>query len=100
MKFTKTLRVCLFVFVIAMIGTIVWRSWPPSINKANAERINVGMNRGEVEAILGRADGNYSSIIADEHYIWKGKDGWIYVYLKQSKVTEAYFSPIVRSDDP
>ncbi len=63
------------------------------VNRANFERIEKGMTIEQIEAILGERGGNYSSDTEVDYFIWKGRSGWIYVTLKQNRVTRMRFNP-------
>jgi hypothetical protein len=68
-------------------------------SKANFERLRKGMTLAEVEAVLAPAGLSYSSISSVQYYIWKGKDGWSRVWVRQSTVYELSFDATLSLDD-
>lgn len=43
-----------FVAIFVVIIGLLWKLFPPAISESNFERIRIGMNRIQVEAILGK----------------------------------------------
>ena len=87
------LAVAFLVLGLLAIALLVVRLlWEPGVDslvvgpsKANFERLHEGMTLAEVEAVLGPAGLSYSSDSSYEYYIWKGKDGWSRVWVRQTR---------------
>jgi hypothetical protein len=75
----------------SIAGLLLTWLFIPWITQANAERIKPGMTLYQVERLLGKASGNYSSHIPDGYFIWKGYAGWIRVGTTEGVVTRAEF---------
>jgi hypothetical protein len=100
------LAVALLVLGLLAIALFVVRLfWEPGEgsllvgpSKANFERLHEGMTLAEVEAVLGPAGLSYSSDTSYEYYIWKGKDGWSRVWVRQNTVYKLSFDPTLSRD--
>jgi hypothetical protein len=84
--------VCGLVLVLA-IGWSFFLRGDPIVNWSNYNRIEEGMAFEEVKAILGNPGPSYSSDRNVGYYIWKGKSGWIYIFVEKGKVTSKTFRP-------
>jgi hypothetical protein len=71
----------------------------PGPSRDNFGLLRKGMRLAEVEAILGPAGGNYSSISDHDYYIWKGKDGWSRVWISQGRVSQLKFDGSLSVND-
>jgi hypothetical protein len=56
------------------------------------------MTLAEVEEVLGPAGLSYSSDLSYQYYIWKGKDGWSRVWVRQGAVYKLSFDPTLSLD--
>lgn len=102
-KFAVALLIPCLLAVVLFVVLRVWdRNGGPLIpgpSYANFERLRIGMSLPEVEAILGPAGDSYSSETSYEYYIWKGRDGWNEVVVKQGKVSALTFDPTQSGGD-
>jgi NTF2 fold immunity protein len=102
----RKLAVAFLIFGLLPIALfVIWQLWeigkgPLAVgpSKANFERLRTGMTLAEVEEVLGPAGLSYSSDSSYEYYIWKGKDGWSRVWVRQSTVYKLSFDPTLSSD--
>ncbi len=80
----------------------VWQvSGPHPVNRANFERIQVGMTQAEVEAILGCPPGDYATVDYLPEFcgfmilgatVWVSNDGDVRVWFdNEGRVEQAYF---------
>jgi len=96
-------RLCLTGVVLGLLGAVLWLAVRPGhpgggtppigSSRANFERLHEQMTRAEVEAVLGPAGPNYSSDTHRDYYIWKARDGWTRVWIREGKVVRLEFDP-------
>jgi hypothetical protein len=84
---------------------ILFLEYSDPISNYNCRRIEIGMEKSQVEGIIGRPPGDYatdpllnvSEVITPKWAVWKGNNGTIYVrYDESGKVAEKSFADFLK----